>query len=242
MATDANGWTPNDYAALVGMANRQGAPPDWFGAAMLAESGLSPAAINASGYRGLIQFSKSNLRGFGLTNRQIEDFIKLTPAQQMPYVERYLRPWRPADGWANRAQLHQAVYLPGTIKAFGSDPHAIIVRKGDPNYNAILDKAKKGYIQVIDLEAFMRDAINHSPNKWQTFTTGIENAGGEMDNPDVSNVLFHPGDEQSIADSAGSAILVAVSSLVIGASAYYIYNQNKQKISRLVQSRPTMRR
>ena len=239
MATkDANGWTPNDYDALVAMAERQGAPASWFAATMLAESDLMPSAKNSLGYRGLIQFSPTYLKDFGLSDAQVANFTSWTPAQQMPYVERFLRPWRPVTGWVNRAQIQQAVYLPATIKLRGSTPESVIASKTDDSEalrrayeanKAAFDPQNKGYIQVQDLENRLALVISHQPKRWTTALDGIHNAGGTSSSSDFSNVSSNTSTTVStISNVNRQRLVLAATGLLIGFAGYYIYEQQQR--------------
>lgn len=166
---DILGWTPNDYAALVAMAERQGAPPDWFAAVMMSESSMRPWAKNPNGgAQGLIQFANLS-----------EDITGWTPAEQMPLIERFYSPWRPAGGWESRAQIYQANYLPATIGKLGSSPDTVIARRGDGLYQgAIFDRGNKGFTTVGDLEVRLA-AVTHGA-QWDAAVAGIEAAGGRI--------------------------------------------------------------
>jgi hypothetical protein len=167
---DVNGWTADDYAALVAMANHQGAPPDWFAAIMLSESGLNPAAENSIGCRGLIGFC------FGAPPRGTN------PAEQMPYVNQYYQGWRPAGGWISRAQLYQSGYVPDTIRKLGSAPGTVLTRKGDGLYdgNEPLDPDNKGFITVNDLDRRLDHVTAANPRQWAAAQAGIVAAGGTL--------------------------------------------------------------
>jgi len=182
MSRDVLGWSSEDYAALVEMANDQGSPADWFAAVMYRESDFKPSALNALGFRGLIQFSVSNLETmFRLSETQIANFTKLTPKQQLRYVGRYYKAWRPLDGWINRAQLYQATYMPGTIQFKGSANSTVLAKKGELNYNAnlSLDPKKKGFITVQDLEDVIQLRIDRSDSQWPTILEGINAVSGQ---------------------------------------------------------------
>lgn len=179
---DSLGWSLDDYKALVEMANRHQAPPEWFAAVMYRESDMNPRAKNSLGFRGLIQFSIDNLKNmFRLSDTQTENFTNLTPAKQIKFVDRFYHAWRPSDGWANRAQLYQATYMPGTIKWKGSDPGTILAKKGEQTYdlNLSLDPDKKGFITVNDLERVIQARLDRNGSLWPVALQGIAAAGGD---------------------------------------------------------------
>lgn len=228
---DSNGWTTNDYTALVQMAQDQGAPADWFAAVMMAESSMNPSAKNPAGYRGLIQFSKDNLRSLGLSNAEIENFTKRTPAQQMPFVARYFLPKRPPGGWINRSQLYQATYLPATIRSKGSAPGAVLARRGDGTGfyegNTIFDFDKKGFITVGDLEHRLQNVTSNRSVKWADALNGIQAVSGQP--TDDHFVVFNPETAAVPRISRGTVMATILGGLVLGASGYYIYKMQQQQ-------------
>jgi hypothetical protein len=179
---DSLGWTLDDYKSLVDMASRHQAPPEWFASVMYRESDMNPRAKNSLGFRGLIQFSVDNLKNmFMLSDTQTENFTNLTPSKQMRFVDRFYKAWRPQDGWANRAQLYQATYMPSTIKWKGSDPGTILAKKGEQAYdlNLSLDPDKKGFITVNDLDRVIQARMDRSGSLWPVALQGIAAAGGD---------------------------------------------------------------
>lgn len=208
------------------MAERQGAPAADFAAVMMSESGMNARAKNASGYRGLIQMSKENLQDQGMSNAQIDNYTNLSPAQQMPSIERYYRGWRPPSGWASRAQIYEATYLPALIRLKGSDPNTILTRKGDGTGwyegNQIFDRAKKNYITVGDLERRIQIATeDENPQGWADALTGIQGAG---ENP-FQTASFHPVSSKTNPNTIAATIL---GGLILGAAGYYAYMTQKQ--------------
>lgn len=244
--TDSNGWTQNDYAALVQMARSQGVPPDWFAAVFMAESGMHAGAQNRRGcvasqsttcYQGLAQLSKEFLQStMHMSPAEMDSFARRTPAQQMEAIDRYFRPWRPRSGWISRAQIYQATFLPATIARKGSTPNTVITRREDSDSfyedNLIFDRAKKGFITVADLDRRMEIATEHdNPQGWRDALVGIQNAGG-----DNSFVLERPVRPVEAAGgmSAAELAVTILGGLVLGASTYYIYTMQKQRPHRRV--------
>lgn len=187
---DALGWTLTDYQALKDLETHQGAPAEWFAAVQYRESDMNPAAKNALGFRGLIQFSVQNLKDYGLSDAQIDKFTTWTPAKQMKYVDRFYRSWRPATGWESRAQIYQATYMPGTIKWKGSAPTTILAKKGSQEYdlNTGLDVGHKGYITVGDLESVIQTRLDRDDSLWIYALAGIDAAGGSVDPNSVAQL------------------------------------------------------
>lgn len=223
---DILGWTLDDYQSLVDLATHQGTPPDWPAAVLYSESDFNPRVKNPStGFQGLIQFSTDNLRAFGLSPAQIDKFTKLTPAQQMKYVDRYFTAWRPATGWESRAQMYQSTFMPGTLKWKGSAPDAVLAKKGQPEYdlNTVLDRDKSGTITVSDLEQRIAERLEQPGSQWLAILAGIDAAGGVLPEPEVALLeragihtralhpfLFPP----PISTAAGLAAVVTGSALL----------------------------
>ena len=129
------------------------------------ESGISPRAKNpSSGAAGLIQFT--NLAGVGWSGT-IEQFLSLSGVEQLPYVERFLRPY--ANYNLNTAgRIHQALFVPATLPG-SLDDSLPLVRRGGTRWSgsncneaciyeghAFLDVGNKGYITAGDLETIDR--------------------------------------------------------------------------------------
>ena len=96
-----------------------------------------------------------NLPGVGWKEGH-EAFRRLSAEAQLPYVERYFRPWA-GRGLNSAARVYQTTFLPATL-VDGSDPATIICQRGGKNSrayepNKVFDTAKKGYITVGDLQA-----------------------------------------------------------------------------------------
>lgn len=199
--TDAVGWNPSDYDALESMARAEGIPAGWPAAIMLSESGMNPDATNSIGCVGLIQFCLDK-PPYGLT-----------PAQQMPYVQRYFQQRRPAGGWISRAQLYQSAYLPATIAELGSDPSTIIARQGGPFYagNEVFDPEGKGYITVGDLDARLDRVTAGHPEAWANISAGIRSAGGSLGG----------------FPAWGSTALLIAGGLALGGLSFYLYENRR---------------
>ena len=112
---------------------------------MASESGLDPAADNGA-YVGLIQFSADSAKLVGTTQAALK---KMTRAQQMKYVEKYLDWWQLPEG-ADAGQIYSVVFAPALASG---DPNTVLYRKGEAAYrdNRWLDKNGDGTITVSEL-------------------------------------------------------------------------------------------
>jgi hypothetical protein len=112
---------------------------------MASESGLDPAADNGA-YVGLIQFSADSAKLVGTTQAALK---KMTRAQQMKYVEKYLDWWGLPEG-ADAGQIYSVVFAPALASG---DPNRVLYRKGEAAYrdNRWLDKNQDGTITVSEL-------------------------------------------------------------------------------------------
>jgi hypothetical protein len=203
---DLLGWNPEDYAALVALANQMGVHADWLAAVMLSESGMNPNIVNSVGCIGLIQFCGA------------KPPLGLTPAQQMPYVGRYYGQFSPPGGWYSRAQIYQANFVPATLP-HGSDPDLVLARQGDGNYEgnaAAFDVSGKGTITVQDLDDRLDRIIAQNPKTWAAVESGIGAAGGTpwMSSPWVKTAA------------------IVVGGLALGGFSFYVY-ENRAYLPRL---------
>jgi hypothetical protein len=97
------------YASeIVAVAQRLGADPHALANLINFESGGRTTAINpTSGASGLIQFMPSTAKRLGTT---VEAIRKMSAAQQMVYVERYLSPYK--GKLSSPAALYMSVFYP----------------------------------------------------------------------------------------------------------------------------------
>lgn len=102
--------------ALTGVAQRLGISPEALLAVAFKESSLNAGAVNSiSGASGLIQFMPKTARGLGTT---VEAIRAMTPEQQAPYIERYLRQAGVTSGMGLE-QVYAAVFSGHASKAGG---------------------------------------------------------------------------------------------------------------------------
>ena len=135
------------------IADRLGANRDDFYRVMHFETGgeMSPATTNraGSGATGLIQFMPETAKRLGTTT---EALAKMTPEQQLDYVERYLEPYKGKIGTLK--DLYMAVLYPAAVGKsedtvlFSPDKTPAAYRQ-----NAGLDAGNKGYVTVGDAVA-----------------------------------------------------------------------------------------
>ena len=141
------------YDAWTRMSRSLGADPLDMAKVAYAETAMNPRAFDPrSNAGGLIGFMPSILRGLGWTGSP-EEFRQLTATQQVPYVERYYRPY--AGYLRNEGLVYVANFLPSRLpRAAASDDSFVVSREGDPYYgsNRILDRNSDGSITVGDLK------------------------------------------------------------------------------------------
>jgi hypothetical protein len=124
----------NDRAAFearVGQISQAlGIQPDWLMACMWVESRLKPeAAYKVSGKiyaAGLIQFVRSTAKDLGTTPEAI---VKMTAAQQLGYVERYLKTYQ--GRYRSAIDVYLAIHYP---KGIGQADDFVLYKKGSTAY------------------------------------------------------------------------------------------------------------
>jgi Transglycosylase SLT domain len=109
---------------------------------------FDPAVKNraGSGATGLIQFMPETAKALGTTS---EALAKMTPDQQLDYVEKYLSQYKGKIGTLQDAYM--AVLYPKAIGQSGT--YKLFTKEGDPTayrQNAGLDTEGKGYVTVAD--------------------------------------------------------------------------------------------
>ncbi len=119
------------------------------------EAGVRAAAHNPNGHAsGLIQFMPDTLLGLGWTKGH-EAFRQLDAAEQVPWVERYMRPH--ASWCLSDALCYVAVFLPalGAKAAAQGNEYVLCGARGPLAWaygaNKVLDRDKNGSITVGDL-------------------------------------------------------------------------------------------
>lgn len=170
-------WTPSALQKWVLMADRLGADPLDLGAVSMSESGLHSWAHNPGGADGLIQFT--SLRSLGWTDTP-EAFRALSPEAQLPFVERY---WRPYKGLLASAMLaYTATFLPAELEAVvrcGGD-YVLCARGGKLGWayeaNAVFDADHDLKIEARELQ----EAIDRNCRgaRWEEWAARIRQVAG----------------------------------------------------------------
>lgn len=97
--------------ALNTTANNLGLPANWLlGLINFESGGRTDIVAPNTNATGLIQFMPATAEGLGTS---VEELARMTPAQQMDYVERFLRPY--ADRIKRPEDLYMAVFFPHAI-------------------------------------------------------------------------------------------------------------------------------
>lgn len=124
-------------------------------AIMNSESGIRADAVNrSSNATGLIQFMPRTAQALGTT---VEQLRRMSPIDQLDYVEKYLRTTKRQAGFANNApltggQLYGLIFLPARAK------REIFTSRGEAAYNCnrCLDSNNDGKITNTELSARIR--------------------------------------------------------------------------------------
>jgi len=153
-------------------------PADLLGM-MASESGLNPAADNGT-HVGLIQFSKDSAASVGTTQAALK---KMSRAEQMKYVEKYLVPkLKDVNGQVTAGHLYTAVFLP----AFAGKPANFVVAakdgslpKGFSSASPKWYRANKGLDGDGDGKITIGDLSQRVEKKKKEF--GISGGGGAGD-------------------------------------------------------------
>lgn len=98
-----------------------------------------------------------------------QEYLALTPEQQLPYVENYFR--KATGGNLALLQSLEALYFMNFVPAYAkhmNDLDWVIARKGEPIYNENqgFDADKKGYIEVRDLGKAIARAEQSAGSYW----------------------------------------------------------------------------
>ncbi|GAA4375043.1 peptidoglycan-binding domain-containing protein [Nocardioides caricicola] len=144
--------TPEFLRAVEGVAQRTGAQPEHLMAVMSFETGGSFAADTpnraGSGATGLIQFMPDTARGLDTTTAEL---ARMTPMQQLPYVERYL------DQHHGRIGSLEGLYT-SVLAGHPTGPGQDLFVQGSREYpqNAGLDLNRDGRITSDEATAAVR--------------------------------------------------------------------------------------
>jgi peptidoglycan hydrolase-like protein with peptidoglycan-binding domain len=173
-ASDWAEWESTDdlpdafFTGLLAVSAAIGTQAEYLLGVMKAESDIRADAVNPHGHAtGLIQFMPDTQRRLGWTAGW-EAFSRLSAVEQLPFVERYFRPYA-RYGLNSTGRLYQATFLPATL-SLGSDPGVVIadsngLNAGAYRSNSGLDHDHKGTITVGDLSHRI-DGSSHGP-RWR---------------------------------------------------------------------------
>jgi hypothetical protein len=147
---------PDFKKKLEKIAAALGTTPNAMLAVMKQESGVNPAARNASGgATGLIQFMPDTARRLGTTT---DDLRKMDGVQQLDYVYKYYKMTGVGDGSAG--DLYMATFMP---KYIGYPDHHVLGTSGAGGFsgavyrqNKGLDRNHDGTITVGDVKSSVR--------------------------------------------------------------------------------------
>lgn len=122
--------------SMVRVADKIGAKPYDLANLINFESGWNAQAINPrSGASGLIQFMPRTAEGLGTS---VEAIRRMTAAQQMPYVERYLQTYA-HKGLHTAERLYMAVFYPKAIDWPRGQQFNAAVQKSNPGIKTPTD-------------------------------------------------------------------------------------------------------
>lgn len=167
------------FTGLRAIGSSLGVEPLYLLQTMMAESSIRAEAHNPHGdASGLIQFMPATLRGLGWTAGHAA-FRQLSAEQQLPYVERYYRPYQ-HYGLHSIARLRQATFLPATLPG-GSEADRVLAGRDGPyaaayRANSGLDRRHDGTIRVSDLTAAVERACVGP--RWHEAQGRLEQAAG----------------------------------------------------------------
>lgn len=138
------------FCRLVAVCDEVKCAPCDLLAVMMNESAIRPDAHNPNGdASGLIQFMPFILRNLGYLNGDAA-FRKLTAVEQLPFVARYLRPYR--SKLVNATAVYLAVFLPALIGHAAEPDYALVVKNSRLGWayapNIGFDRNRDGEIRV----------------------------------------------------------------------------------------------
>lgn len=175
VSTDLN-VSPNDLLAVIDFETMGSFSPSQ-------KSGTSSAT-------GLIQFLKSTAEGLGTST---EALSSMTRAEQMKYVEKYLKPYK--GRIKNQGDLYMAVHWP---RAVGKSDDYVMYREGSDNYksNKSLDVNKDGTVTRAESLQRLRSVTGR---KLAITQTELEPAGATPVNEIVDNADAAISNAESLA-------------------------------------------
>lgn len=167
--------TTDFYHAWVDAMRRLGADPLDVARVAYAETGMYQRARDPRTNAGAVfPFMPDTLRRLGWTGT-MEQFRELSPVSQVPWVEKYLRPYAPY--LKNEGLVYVATFTPGLLAeaARTGDPYVIAGAEGPRSNiyaaNRILDRNQDGVIDVADLRRHLD--IQDRGARWETIAGSI---------------------------------------------------------------------
>jgi len=126
---ESGGLTDSFLRSAVEVSRRIGCHSRDLLAVMMRESHINPHAQNRSSSAvGLIQFLPGTLAHLGWTGT-VEYFRNLTAEEQLPWVEKFLRP-SSQYGLGSAARVYQAVFMPASLRLGAGDDTALVDCRG----------------------------------------------------------------------------------------------------------------
>lgn len=155
------------FQGVIDISSSLGCTPHDLLGVMMNESQVRANARNPrSNASGIIQFIPSNLPKLGWPHGP-ESFRQLTADEQLPFVERFFRPYV-RFGLSSAARVYQAVFLPATL-SLGSSSNTVISQRGGIysfayDGNKGLDANRDGKITVGELQLAIER--HYSSGRW----------------------------------------------------------------------------
>jgi len=186
-------WADHDFIMLdLDAIDLKMNAPDYL-LMMAAESKLDPAIKNPlSGATGLNQLTSAANWAAGITEDfRVNQFHKLSVAEQLPYVKKYFmnQPWTKAGlKYDHAGQVWQSNFAPGTMLSKGTGLDVVMYPGGGKAYewNKGLDTDKKGYITVRDLVRHLK-AISET-QLYKSALARLRSATGQNYSPNLPGV------------------------------------------------------
>lgn len=189
MSEDLSAFDDAFWPGLVAMASRLGTSPGDHLAVFWSESRLNPRCVAVYPTKdgppsgrcyepgwdtnvaaaGLNQMTEvaMDMVGFPKAStfaERAKNYASLPPSEQLPYIEKFHKTFGAAIRGAGLGMLYVANAFPGLLAEAKKGPDVPLARQGTAIYagNAGVDKQKKGYITLRDLET-LASAANQDP-------------------------------------------------------------------------------
>ena len=141
----------NEFEQRVNrIARKYGFAPSWLMVVMNIETGgaFRPGLYQISGAVGLIQFTTVAAKSL---NTNLTYLASLNVIEQLDWVDKYFALWKPTGKIKRPVDLYLLVFAPAFI---GAAQNKVLYSAPSAAYsqNKSLDRAKKGYISVSDVQ------------------------------------------------------------------------------------------